>query len=78
MVQKGKRLVALSAKTPGLNVKVPQSVRLRPVCSERCAWDRDAQGNFRPAVKSQIICDCTSDHEAALRQTRIEELKQGA
>src|SRR5208283_182126 len=35
---------------PGLNAKVPRNVRLRRVCSERCAWDRDGQANLESAA----------------------------
>ena len=40
------RSVTLSVKTPGLNAKCSRSVRRRRVCSEQCAWERDAQGNM--------------------------------
>src|SRR5271169_2602489 len=76
--KKGKRLVALSAKTPGLNAKVPRSVRLRRVCSERCAWDRDAQGNLGSAAgrsrgwpgRSRRNVEACADALAATRRER--------
>src|SRR5260221_9905885 len=63
---------------PGLNAKVPRNVRLRRVCSERSAWDRNGQGNLESAagrsrdwrVRSRRKGEQCADALAAPRQER--------